>query len=277
MTQTDKPQDQVGKAFDLASPGYDRPAVRCLADTARRLAALAGPTAGDRVLDIATGTGWAALEAAAAVGPPGSVVGVDLAEGMLALAREKAKAAGLANVDFKTADATDLPFEDGAFDVAVCASALFFMPDMEAALREWRRVVKPGGRIAFSCFGETSFQPTLDLFVDRLRAAGADLPPGKRPFPWQILTTPSDCRRLLDAVGLVPVRIETAQEGYYLTSKEECWDLIMGTGMRGQLTLMPEEALPAFKEGHLADVWALAVEAGFWLDVAPVYAVGRCP
>lgn len=264
-----------GRAFELASAGYDRLAVRGLAQTARGLVQTVKPQPGDRVLDVATGTGWAAFAAAAAVGDAGSVVGVDIAEGMLAKSREKAGEAGIRNIDFRAADATRLPFEDGSFDVAMGASCIFFMPDMPAALREWTRVVKPGGKIAFSCFGETSFQPAVDMFEALLRSSGAKLPPGPRPFPWQQLKSRDDAAGLIGAVGLRPARLETAQVGYYLSSQEECWDFVLGTGMRGSLELLPEGTLPAFRQSLVERMWSVAVEAGYWMDVSPIYAVCR--
>ncbi len=277
MATGDQAGDDHGRAFDLASKGYDSHAVRGLADTARGLVAVAGPQRGDRVLDIATGTGWAALAAAVAVGQGGQVVGVDIADGMLDKARQKAGAAGIKNVEFRKADATKLPFEDGTFDMAIAASCLFFMPDMAAAAREWARVVKPGGKVAFSCFGEACFQPMMDRFEEEVRKAGVGLPPGSRPFPWQGLKGAADARAQMDAAGLRPLQVETAQVGYYLSTKEDLWEFVMGTGMRGSVERLPEASVPAFKEKFLGRAWTLAVESGLWIDICPVYAVGRRP
>lgn len=275
MTGGDSASGDTGKAFDLASKGYDSQAVRGLAKVARGLVQVAGPHPGERVLDIATGTGWAAFATAAAVGDGGRVVGVDIAEGMLAKARAKAGEAGVTNVEFRKEDATKLPFEDGSFDMAIAASCIFFMPDPGAAVREWARVVKTGGKVALSCFGESCFQPMMDLFEDHARRAGVKVPPGPRPFPWQSMKGPGDARRQLEAAGLAPLRIETAQCGNYLTSKDECWEFVMGTGMRGVVERLPEGALPAFREAFLTDVWNVAVESGYWVDICPVFAVGR--
>jgi ubiquinone/menaquinone biosynthesis C-methylase UbiE len=95
-------------------------------------------------LDVATGTGWAALAAAQHVGPTGRALGVDLAPELLEHARQKAAAAGLTHVEFRAGDATRLDLADQCVNVVLCASALFFLPDMLAALREWHRVLTPG-------------------------------------------------------------------------------------------------------------------------------------
>jgi ubiquinone/menaquinone biosynthesis C-methylase UbiE len=95
------------------------------------LAEIAGMGSGDRVLDVACGTGILAREALARVGPSGRVTGLDLNEGMLAVARQLRP-----EIDWRHGDAAKLPFEDSAFDVVVSQFALMFFPDRVAALRE---------------------------------------------------------------------------------------------------------------------------------------------
>jgi SAM-dependent methyltransferase len=107
------------------------------------LAEVAGMKAGDRVLDVACGTGILAREAADRVGPTGRVAGLDLNEAMLAVARRLR-----AEIDWRQGDAGKLPFEDGSFDVVVSQFALMFFPDQVAALREMWRVLAPRGRLA---------------------------------------------------------------------------------------------------------------------------------
>jgi SAM-dependent methyltransferase len=107
------------------------------------LAEIAGIKPGDRVLDVACGTGVLAREAADRVGPAGRVTGLDLNEAMLAVARRLGP-----GIDWRQGDAGKLPFEDGAFDVAVSQFALMFFPDQVAALREMWRVLAPRGRLA---------------------------------------------------------------------------------------------------------------------------------
>jgi ubiquinone/menaquinone biosynthesis C-methylase UbiE len=98
---------------------------------------------GERVLDLACGTGVVAREAASRVGTAGRVVGLDLNAGMLALAR-----ASGATVEWREGNAIDLPFEASAFDVVVCQQGLQFFPDGSRALREAHRVLAPRGRLA---------------------------------------------------------------------------------------------------------------------------------
>jgi SAM-dependent methyltransferase len=107
------------------------------------LAEVTGMKAGDRVLDVACGTGILAREAAERVQPTGRVTGLDLNEAMLAVARQLR-----AEIDWRQGDAEKLPFDDSAFDVVVSQFALMFFPDQVTALREMWRVLAPRGRLA---------------------------------------------------------------------------------------------------------------------------------
>ena len=94
-----------------------------------RLVADARLRAGMQVLDLGSGTGYPALLGARTVGPNGSVIGLDLAEQMLAVARRKATALGLVNVTFRTGDVTALPFEVNSFDAVTSRFCLMFLPE----------------------------------------------------------------------------------------------------------------------------------------------------
>lgn len=118
-----------------------------LGPAAERLLEAAGVGSGDRVLDLACGTGVVARLAVGRVGPEGEVTGADLNPGMVAVARSLPEGA---DVDWHEADAAALPFEDERFDAVVCQQAFQFFPDRPAALAETRRVLAPDGRMAFS-------------------------------------------------------------------------------------------------------------------------------
>jgi ubiquinone/menaquinone biosynthesis C-methylase UbiE len=105
---------------------------------------------GDVVLDAGTGTGFCARAIARRIGPSGRVIGVDLSARMLEQARSQASEANLRNIEYIEADACDLQnLSTGAFDAVLCSAGLLYMP-VAKALREWRRLLKPGGTVAFS-------------------------------------------------------------------------------------------------------------------------------
>jgi ubiquinone/menaquinone biosynthesis C-methylase UbiE len=103
---------------------------------------------GESVVDVGSGPGFLAAEMAAEVGPTGRVSGIDISEQMLAMARQRCSKLGTAApVDFQFGDATKLPFPDESFNVAVSTQVFEYVADVDAALGEVRRVLRPGGRI----------------------------------------------------------------------------------------------------------------------------------
>ncbi len=111
---------------------------------------------GMRALDLATGFGEPAFSIAARVGPDGHVVATDLVPAALAEAERLARAMGIANVSFEQADAESLPFGDASFDAVSCRFGAMYFVDIERALGEMRRVLKPGGRVALAVWGPAS-------------------------------------------------------------------------------------------------------------------------
>ena len=139
--------------WDLAAPLYEALWQDQLAPAHHAVLAHARLAAGETVLDVACGTGLIAFEAARRVGNAGRVVGVDLSGEMVAAAQQRAGEQGLENVAYMRMDGEQLAPRDGAFDVVVCALGLMYMPEPEQALREMRRVLKPGGRLLLAVWG----------------------------------------------------------------------------------------------------------------------------
>jgi len=114
----------------------------------------AGLKPGDRVLDVACGTGVLAREASTRIQPGGSVVGVDINDGMLAVARRKSP-----EIEWQRGQAESLLFDDGSFDAVVSQFGLMFFEDRVEALREMWRVLKPGGRLAVAVWDSLDNTP----------------------------------------------------------------------------------------------------------------------
>ncbi|MEO8607163.1 MAG: methyltransferase domain-containing protein [Chloroflexota bacterium] len=272
MSQMPAPDEQkrrVTATFDNLAPTYDR--LHFLQTIARRLVETTGLHPSGRVLDIATGTGVVALYAAQMVGGGGRVVGVDLSPEMLARAGEKAAAAGLNQVTFQQGDAEHLDFPDASFDAVLCSSSLFFMPDMAAALREWRRVLVPDGKVGFSNFGTSFFQPLRQMFAARMNQHGFPTP----PLPNSRLEDPAVCQQLLTDAGFTDVQIREEQLGYFATGIDERWSDIE-SGLEGlMLQKLAPEQREQIKAEHLAELQSLVTPDGIWTDVAALFSLGR--
>ena len=141
---------------------------------AREMIRHAKPGSGEHVLDLACGTGVVTRMVAGAVPGLGRLVGADHSAEMLGVARACATDEGIV-AEWIEADAGALPLEDDAFDVAFCQQAFQFFPDRPAALRELRRVLKPGGRVAMCVQREMEVNPML-----RAQAAALDAHVGEK-------------------------------------------------------------------------------------------------
>ena len=179
-------------------------------EASQELVELAGLHSGDRVLDVACGTGILARLAARAVGPTGKTVGTDINEGMLAMART---AVGLAEgppIEWRTSDAAALPFPDASFDVVLCQYGLEFFADRVRGVREMARVLGPGGRLVVRVWRTLDRQPFYVALLEALErhvrtGVGA---PILKAFS---LADPAELRTLIAAAGFrdVHIRIKT--------------------------------------------------------------------
>lgn len=161
----DRPRpSESGEAWasgDAAS-GWKRGAAaraRALDPLTELMLDLAGVTVGSQVLDLGAGTGDQTLLAARRIGPGGMVLATDISASMLALTQEAARAADLPNVQTRVMDAQRIELEAGSFDAAMARFSLQFIPDVQRALAEVRRVVKRGGRFAAAVFSAVERNP----------------------------------------------------------------------------------------------------------------------
>lgn len=153
---------------------------------------------GDRVLDVACGTGIIARVVTEQFANISSIVGVDLNPGMLEVARENTPTTDM-SIEWRQGDACNLPLPDHSFDVVLCQHGLQFIPNKVAALREMKRVLVPGGHLAFTVWGEpTPYQAAL---AESLRRHVGDAAAASCLAPFALRDV-EIIQRLLDEAGL---------------------------------------------------------------------------
>lgn len=164
---------------------------------------------GERVLELAGGTGTLSLAAARAVGPEGHVIYSDFADAMVATARSRLAAEGAGEVECRVMDAEAIDLAEGAVDAVLCRMGYMLMADPALALRESARVLAPGGRLALAVWSDAGSNPWSALPMKAMLShSGAPPPAPGAPGPWA-LADESGVRRLLEEAGLVSIRIET--------------------------------------------------------------------
>jgi len=219
----------------------------------------AGVRRGDRVLDVACGTGAVARVAAERVGDGGRVAGLDVNRGMLAVARSL-QPAGAAPIEWHEGSALELPFDDREFRVVLCQLGLQFFPDRPAALLEMRRVSTPGGRVAASVFSAIEGNPAthaLSDALDRHLGEGASL--AKRNE--HSLADPEELRGLFATAGFADVRVETVARTVRFASAAEY--------VRIQFAATPVAALLSDREPSVRQRLVDLVSADVSASLAP--------
>jgi len=169
---------------------------------APRVVAAAALQPGQRVVDVACGTGVLAMEAALATSPGGQVVGVDLNAGMLAVARRKGS-----NIDWREAPAEALPFEAESFDAAVSQFGLMFFENKPAAIAQMWRVVRPGGRLAIAVWDSLDNTPGYSAITSLLARLFGDDVAALLKSPYS-LGDPNTLRALLARAGVTDLEVQ---------------------------------------------------------------------
>jgi ubiquinone/menaquinone biosynthesis C-methylase UbiE len=216
------------------------------------LVEVAGAQPGERVLDIACGTGIVARTAARRVGTGGTVVGLDVSAPMLDAARAAAAGEGL-SIEWREGSAMKLPFSDTEFDLALCQQGLQFFPDRPASLREMHRVLRPGGRLALSVWRPIGGSPGFAVLAEALShhigpEAGALMTSG--PFG---LSQAEDLRALIAGADFREITIRPAVKTLRYPSPDEfVRRYVAGSALAGPVTAASDDARAAL----LAEVTA---------------------
>jgi len=266
-------KEAITQVFNLVATKYDNESLRFFTSCADKLVDYAKITPNQKVLDIATGTGVVAIAAAQRLKNSERVQAIDLSKNMIHQAQENLKHASLDNVDFHIMDAENLEFESNYFDVITCSYGLFFMPDMSAALQSWLRVLKPGGKIIFSSFAPSAFQPLSDIFINNLTEYDVTAPTPR----WLQLAEEDLCKNILTNNGFELAQVTQTQLGYHLTDFKGWWEVIQSAGYRGLYEQLPQENRTDFETKHRREIDKLISKDGLWMDVQTLFSTAIKP
>ena len=239
----DDPKAGIARVFTLIADDYDQAGVEFFSRFGDDLVTLAGIRQGERVLDVGCGRGAVTWPAAAAVGEAGAVEAIDIAPGMVAaLARDRDRR-GLTNVTVRVGDAEAPDVPPRSFDAVLASLVLFFLPDVTAALRSYRAALRPGGRLAFTTFGESD--PRWAAIEQRLATFLPDGHPAKagpvRKPRADLLATGEAIRATLAGAGFTEIDIRERVYPVDYGSGERFVRFTRSTGLRAIWDAIPPE------------------------------------
>lgn len=234
---------------------------------------------GHRVLDLGSGTGYPAVLSAQAVGNGGEVIGLDVADEMLEVARRKAKALGLANVAFRHADVSTLPFEANAFDAVISRFCLMFLPDVPKAAAEIARVLKPGGYVAAAVWSTPDKNPFILAPINVIKTF-TDVPAAAPEQPGIFrLAKPGDLLGMMARAGLTPLADDEVTGESPFASPQEYLDnlLDIAAPIQNLMAKLTDDQREAAKDGIKRAVESYRRGAGLALPMTIRVVTARKP
>jgi ubiquinone/menaquinone biosynthesis C-methylase UbiE len=234
-------KEQNAAVWSRASATYSSVGPRFFQHFGERLVDLAPLQPGDKVLDIASGRGALLFPAAEKVGPQGKVTGVDYSQGMVEQTNADIRTRGIENASVLHMDAERLDFPNASFDCLICGFAIFFFPNLDKALSEFHRVLKPGGSLTVSTWGTKDQRWTwLEGMSRRSRTESA-------PGPTPRFDTPEGMTSILESAGFADIQIAEEQLEIFFADEEEWWATNWSHGARLYLEKLTPERLDQAK------------------------------
>jgi ubiquinone/menaquinone biosynthesis C-methylase UbiE len=266
---------EIAGVFDRASTTYGQVGPTYFAYFGRRLVKCADLRPGMRVLDVACGRGAVLFAAAEAIGSAGLVTGIDLAHGMVEATRSEILQRGLSQVTVQVMDAEHLEFPDATFDAVTCGFALFFLPSLDTALTEFRRVLRSGGRLAVSTWGSPDHR--WKWYDDLVRSHRPGAPELHAPFADAEVNTAEKVTARLQQAGLTNISVESETATFSFNSPEEWWDKLWSLYFREPLEHLSPEELASVKTEAMAHAREMFARNDLVTDRSVLYTVGAKP
>jgi len=270
MATPDDAKAKAATAYNAAADYYDNPANSFWERFGRATVERLRLPLGARVLDVCCGSGASALPAAEAVGPKGSVLGVDLAGNLLELARTKAAKRGLTNTEFQVGDLLNMHLSDPQFDAVICVFGIFFIPDMPAAVRALWHAVRPGGKLAVTTWGPGFLEPATTAFWNAVREVRPDLYKGFNP--WDRISDPESVRTLLREGGIERAEVVAEANTHPIPSADAWWSAVLGSGFRGTVEQLDDAALQHVYDANKSYIQSSGISC---VETNVIYAIAQ--
>ena len=259
MSITDNAQQRAAFTYNAAADFYDASPLGFWDYFGRATVQHLSLPPGSRVLDVCCGAGASALAAAETVGVNGQVVGIDLAERLLQLARAKAVQQQLMNVRFEVGDLLSLNYPSESFNAVICVFGIFFIPNMADAVRELWRLLKRGGKLAITTWGPNLFEPLNSAFWDAIRNVRPEL--HKSFNPWDRIHEAESLRTLLQEGDVQSAEIIAENRLHPINSPDDWWTIALGSGYRGTIEQLTAAEREQVKRANIAFVREAKISA----------------
>ena len=261
---------EIAGLYSMRSQAYDSSVWHD--KIARKLVDYSNITIGSQVLDIATGTGMVALYAASKVGSLGSVIGIDISEGMIKKAKTKVDASEMLNVQFELGDGEALRFVPNSFDYIFCGSAFIWMTDLHATLVHWKTRLRPKGKLGFQAFSENAF-------VTGVVAQSVLARYGVSYLMNKPTGSVEKCQELLKQSGFRNIAVIVDADGDFISLEQakSSWVSVLHPAP-GQfphpLASMTVEQLACAQVDYEHELEKLNTQKGIWNDMTTFYVFG---
>jgi ubiquinone/menaquinone biosynthesis C-methylase UbiE len=266
-TRENSRKNDLAALFDKLVPVYDAAGPKMFTNFGRQLVDRAGIPPGSRILDAACGKGAVMFPALEAAGPSGEVLGIDISPAMVQWLAEEIQRRSIRNARAQVMDAEALEFPPNVFDYILCGLGIFFFPQVDLALAEFLRVLKPGGGIAVSTFGREDpclawFLPLVREYLPSAPGPASQSTSGGAAGP--VFNTAAGMHSLFTRAGFEQIQTVPFELTTTYTDEEEWWTSLWSVATRRSLekieSIHGRAGLERFKAQAFAQVRSRRVD-----------------
>lgn len=264
----------ITELFNKVSPVFDSNGPRFFAYFGERLVQLSEVKVGEKVLDVATGKGASLFSSAKKVGEYGTVIGIDIAEGMVKETSLEIQRRGIKNTEVMVMDAEELEFTSEKFNHIHCGFGIFFFPNYKVALNEFMRVLKVGGRFSFTTFLNKNDKKFiwLDKLVEKYLP---ELEEEAQEENGPNFDTEEELYKILDEANFKNIKILNEEKTFFYKDEQEWWDKLWTHGYLTLLEAIPQDKMAEFKTEVFDNLSKIKEPEGIAVTMFVLYAFGE--